>query len=283
MPRGMLTRLIVRLNQLIYQETQWYYGVLLEWGGTRALLARNAASGGWSSVPRAATNAGCSPLSAAKSKPSTKVLAANSGLSKRFPATVRFADTAEPHFYVFSVLQSKLETGKTEVTCDRRPHHDVKIQRLISDVFLSEREEEEFEQQQRGIRAENYYEQHFHEVGTVVQGDEIIGHDKVAGDKVGVINWRGNQSHRRRQCAKRRHRARARTNDNESGECEQTNKVWQTHQQRLDQRLFLSGRRGRAFGAARVYRQTGGLVCLASCADRRLVVYRRDRRIATEK
>jgi hypothetical protein len=79
------------------------------------------------------------------------------------------------------VLQGKLEAGKTEVSCDHLPYHDVKIQRLISDVFLSEREQEAFERR-RGIQAENYYEQHFYEVEKVVQGDEV-GRDKVGGDK----------------------------------------------------------------------------------------------------
>jgi hypothetical protein len=144
MPRGILSRLIVRLHQNIYQQTHWYYGVLLAWGGTRALVREERANHRLLIKTEGSDRRGMLAIICHAIEEINTTFGPKLQVVEEIPCTCPICVTRhEPHFFPYTRLQSYLTAGRHEIVCDNEPHHAVNIQRLIEAVIPPARDEEE--------------------------------------------------------------------------------------------------------------------------------------------
>ena len=137
MPRGILSRLIVRLHSMIYEEVRWYSGVFLEWGGTRALVREDRARS------RIVIRLEGSDLRGLLAIVRREVEEIHASFGPKLPVEEKVpcncetcTQRDEPYFYAFKNLESRISAGRQEIDCEYSPHHSVNIQALLSAVSI---------------------------------------------------------------------------------------------------------------------------------------------------
>lgn len=138
MPKGLLSRLIVRLHRYLLKPTEeaWKTGVVFHRQGAKAKLVETY---GTRNFFLRATGAEAKALITIISDEIDHLNRGYHGLpvQKLVPCNCRICRTAqEPHFYKYDNLLRRKEQGKTTVECDIS-YEDVNVLRLIDDVFVT--------------------------------------------------------------------------------------------------------------------------------------------------
>ncbi|MEM7130968.1 MAG: COR domain-containing protein [Chloroflexota bacterium] len=161
MPRGILSRLIVRLHQIIYQEVRWYSGVLFDWGSTRALVREERARNRIVIRLEGSDRRGLLAIVRQQVEEIHATFGSKLQVHEKVPCSCEScARLSEPHFYLFKSLQSRLEVGRYEIDCENSPHHRVNIQQLLAAVRMPE--------------AERYADETLDEYGEIITGKRLL-------------------------------------------------------------------------------------------------------------
>lgn len=143
MPKGILSRLIVKLHPYIYQRTHWRYGVLFEYESTRAFVRERYFDKRLSVTLLGPNKKGLLDIIR---KNVGEIHASYHGLkfNEMIPCNCEECRaSAEPFFYKYKdLLRFKYEKGKRTKECGKSGDA-VNINRLISDVFSTTGREEE--------------------------------------------------------------------------------------------------------------------------------------------
>ncbi len=150
LPRGILSRVIVRLHHNIYQDTHWYSGVLLEWGGTRALVREERLQKRIIVRLEGGDRRGLLAIVRREIEQIHDSFGPELRVAEKIPCNcATCVMVAEPHFYSHEQLQSRLESGKYTTDCDKKPHHAVQIHDLLAAVSPPTQRERELDELQK--------------------------------------------------------------------------------------------------------------------------------------
>jgi len=138
MPKGLLSRLIVRLHRYLPnpQQEAWRSGAVFHRQGAKAKLIEVY---GTRNLYLRATGTAAKALVTIISDEIDHLNQGYHGLKvqKMVPCNCRICKTApEPHFYKYDNLMRRREQGKTTVECEIS-YDDVNVLRLIDDVFIT--------------------------------------------------------------------------------------------------------------------------------------------------
>ncbi len=139
MPKGMLTRLIVKLHPFIHEGTNWRYGVLLEYKDTRALVREQyfdrkihiILEGSFKKEMLRMIRQTIEEIHA-----DVNNLAMTEWISCNCPEC---ADSKDPHFFEFSELQMYHEQRERHIKCSHNYIKNVEVEALIHQVVKTER------------------------------------------------------------------------------------------------------------------------------------------------
>lgn len=139
MPKGMLTRLIVKLHPFIHEGTNWRYGVLLEYKDTRALVREHyfdrkihiTLEGSFKKEMLRMIRQTIEEIHA-----DVNNLNVSEWISCNCPEC---ADDKEPHFFQFSELQMYHEQRERYIKCTNTYIKNVDVEALIHQVVKTER------------------------------------------------------------------------------------------------------------------------------------------------
>jgi tetratricopeptide (TPR) repeat protein/GTPase SAR1 family protein len=135
MPKGILTRLIVKRNRDVYRNTYWRYGVLLEYANTHALLQEKYFERKISIILAGENKA----FLLEEIHKTFREIHANfqNIVVRRMIACncPRCRESDDPQFYEVAVLERRRrETPKKTVEC-HKSYNDIKIDSLLADVI----------------------------------------------------------------------------------------------------------------------------------------------------
>ncbi|MGB1242852.1 MAG: COR domain-containing protein [Chitinophagales bacterium] len=139
MPKGMLTRLIVKLHPFIHEATNWRYGVLLEYKDTRALVRERyfdrkihiTLEGSFKKEMLRMIRQTIEEIHA-----DVNNLSVSEWISCNCSEC---ADDKEPHFFQFSELQMYHEQRERHIKCSNNYIKNVDVEALIHQVVKTER------------------------------------------------------------------------------------------------------------------------------------------------
>ncbi len=139
MPKGMLTRLIVKLHPFIYEGMNWRYGVLLNYKDTRALVREQyfgrkihiMLEGSFKKEMLRMIRQTIEEIHA-----DVNNLTVSEWISCNCPEC---ADSKEPHFFEFSELQMYHEQRERYIKCSHNYIKNVEVEGLIHQVVKTER------------------------------------------------------------------------------------------------------------------------------------------------
>jgi small GTP-binding protein len=162
MPKGILTRFIVKRHKDIYQETHWRYGVLLNWEDTRALVGERYFERKITIQLEGSNQRGFLDI-IRKTIDEIHSSFNNLEVQQMIPCHCdECADSISPHFFDYAILRRFLQKHKATITCEKSVE-EVDIRTLLSETVLVERDDRDI-----------YYH---------IEGD-YIGGDKVGNDKI---------------------------------------------------------------------------------------------------
>lgn len=139
MPKGMLTRLIVKLHPFIHEATNWRYGVLLEYKDTRALVREQyfdrkihiTLEGSFKKEMLRMIRQTIEEIHA-----DVNNLSVSEWISCNCSEC---ADDKNPHFFQFSELQMYHEQRERHIKCSNNYIKNVDVEALIHQVVKTER------------------------------------------------------------------------------------------------------------------------------------------------
>jgi GTPase SAR1 family protein len=178
MPKGILSRFIVKRHQDIVQATDdggnpqqvhWRYGVLLEWEGTRALVRERYFEKKITITVEGTNKIGFLAI-IRRSIQEIHNDFHNLQVHEMVPCNcAECRDAHRPHFFRHEILERYLRRGRYQITCEISVE-DVDVRTLLRETFLPEPDREE---------GDRYYIS-----GDLIRGDKI-GADKIGGHKAG--------------------------------------------------------------------------------------------------
>jgi len=164
MPKGILTRFIVKCHKDIYHETCWRYGVLLHWDDTRALVRERYFERKITIRLEGTNQRGFLDI-IRKTIHEIHDSFNNLEVQEMIPCNCGECIRSEkPHFFDYATLRLFLRKRKYTDTCDKSVE-EIDICALISETGLPERVEQEI-----------HYHNH-------IRGDYIRGH-QIRGDMI---------------------------------------------------------------------------------------------------
>jgi hypothetical protein len=139
MPKGILTRLIVRLNSHIYKNMCWRYGVLLEFDKTRALVRERYFD---RKITIALEGENKKELLGIIRKEVQDINSMFHNLQVRemIPCNCEKCKVSEsPHYYELERLRKRIRDGKRTVEC-QESYENVNIYVILGDVVIIEKD-----------------------------------------------------------------------------------------------------------------------------------------------
>jgi len=134
MPKGILTRFIVRRHKDIFQQTHWRYGVLLDYDNTRALVRERYFERKLTIMLEGSNKKGFLEI-IRKTIHELHDSYNNLAAEEMIPCNCALCrGSQQPHFYRYALLQRYWQNGRPAITCEQSLD-DVRIETLIHDVF----------------------------------------------------------------------------------------------------------------------------------------------------
>jgi hypothetical protein len=171
MPKGILTRLIVKLNNYIYKHRYWRYGVILEFDKTRALVRERYFDRRIIIVLEGENKKEMLGIIRKNIKDINDTFE-NLEVEEMIPCNcTQCKGSAEPYYYRLKGLRRRLRDGQRMIQCDKS-YENMNIHEILGDVVI-------FEKDKRGDRiifTQEYFE----------KGDKSMKIDKIdiSGGKV---------------------------------------------------------------------------------------------------
>jgi len=184
MPKGILTRLIVKLNNYIYENTYWRYGVLLEFDKTRALVRERYFDRRIIIVLEGENKKEMLGIIRKNIKDINDTFE-NLEMQEMIPCNCPMCKgSAAPYYYRLESLRRRLRDGQRMIQCDES-YENMNIHEILGDVVIYEKDKSG----KRIIFADKYFE----------KGDEmkiekidISGGKVVFADKIEKIEYNEN-------------------------------------------------------------------------------------------
>ncbi|MCA9333800.1 hypothetical protein KC963_02020 [Candidatus Saccharibacteria bacterium] len=175
MPKGILTRLIVKRHKEIYEHTQWRYGVFLKYEGTYALVRERYFERKLTIVLDGYNKQDFLAIIRSTIQEIHNTFN-NLKVEERIPCNcAQCRKSQERHFYKYDLLKRYLRAGKSEIICEQSLEA-VGVQALISDI-MSPRDKMDISEQGNEIHVHgNYYQQQITTGGGAVVGGDVNTH-----------------------------------------------------------------------------------------------------------
>lgn len=154
MPKGIISRLIVRLNTYIYRKNQWKSGVVLHIEKTLVEIIEYIRQG--ILKIRISGESKHEALTIVRKEINElHDTFENLEADEMIPCNCdECTDSEEPHFYRYSLLEKYQRKRRNKIVCEKSVN-DVDIQMLISDIIIPRREERKYQKFLRD-RDKNY-------------------------------------------------------------------------------------------------------------------------------
>jgi len=181
MPKGILTQLIVKLNNYIYKNTYWRYGVMVEFDKTRALVRERYFDRRIEIVLKGENKKEMLGIIRKNIKDINDTFE-NLEVEEMIPCNCgKCRGSENPYFYELDRLRKRLRDGKKTVEC-YESYKELNVHEILGDVVI-------FEKDKRGKRiifAEKYFEK-----GDEMKIDkiDISGGKVVFADRIGKVEY----------------------------------------------------------------------------------------------
>ena len=153
MPKGILTRLIVRLNKYVYKNTYWRYGALLEFDNTRALVRERYFDRKIGIVIEGENKKEMLGIIRKNIKDINDNFE-NLEVSEMIPCNCsKCRGSTEPYYFKLESLKRRLREGQRKVQCDES-YENMNIHEILGNVVVYEKDKKE----DRIIFTEQYFE-----------------------------------------------------------------------------------------------------------------------------
>jgi hypothetical protein len=185
MPKGILTRLIVKMNKQIFQQTNWRYGVVLKYDNTKGLVRERY-------FDRKITIV----ISGENKKDLLGMIRCNIGeINESFP-NIKVEEmipcncpdcrkSEAPHYYESSNLKERLRRSKQTVEC-ARSYEAMNVHEVLGDVVTIEQDEEE----RRVYVYGDYYERSYgRSYGMRIRNVDVHGGQVNFADRIDKIEY----------------------------------------------------------------------------------------------